>query len=52
MRQTKSMSQEYSIRWWRENGYRNPPQVDPVELQKLVSHGAMQKEHQISHRMS
>jgi hypothetical protein len=30
MRQTKSMSQEYSIRWWVANGYRRPPQIDPV----------------------
>jgi hypothetical protein len=31
MRQTKSMSPPYAIRWWRERGLR-PPQLDPLEF--------------------
>lgn len=31
MRQAKSMSQEYSVRWWKEN-YPVPPQIDPFEF--------------------
>jgi hypothetical protein len=34
MRQTKSMSQEYSMRWWKENGFRKPPIVDPIAFLK------------------
>lgn len=30
MRQTKSMSQEYSIRWWKKNGFVRPPVIDPL----------------------
>lgn len=32
MRQTKSMSQQYSLRWWKDNGYDKPPTVDPVKF--------------------
>lgn len=32
MRQTKSMSQQYSLRWWEKNGFKNPPKVDPVSF--------------------
>jgi SAM-dependent methyltransferase len=32
MRQTKSMSQQYSLRWWKKNGFTNPPKVDPAEF--------------------
>jgi 16S rRNA G966 N2-methylase RsmD len=31
MRQSKAMSQEYSIRWWHENDSR-PPEIDPIEF--------------------
>ncbi|HEX8342266.1 MAG TPA: DNA methyltransferase [Tepidisphaeraceae bacterium] len=31
MRQTKAMSPDYAINWWRERGMR-PPKVDPVEF--------------------
>jgi hypothetical protein len=31
MRQTKSMSPEYAVKWWKERGLR-PPKVDPVEF--------------------
>lgn len=34
MRQTKSMSQQYSMRWWRKNGYKSPPRVKPHEFLK------------------
>jgi hypothetical protein len=34
MRQTKSMSQEYSMRWWKEHGFRKPPMVDPIAFLK------------------
>jgi hypothetical protein len=34
MRQTKSMSQDYSIRWWKKNGFTKPPNVDPVAFLK------------------
>jgi hypothetical protein len=34
MRQTKSMSQEYSIRWWKEHGFTKPPNLDPVGFLK------------------
>jgi len=33
LRQTKAMSPQYAIRWWKEGGYR-PPQIDPVEFVK------------------
>lgn len=32
MRQTKAMAPAYSIKWWKKNGYRNPPAIDPVAL--------------------
>lgn len=32
MRQTKSMSQQYSLRWWKENGFNSPPKLDPVKF--------------------
>lgn len=32
MRRTKSMSMEYSIRWWIENGFAIPPQINPCEM--------------------
>jgi hypothetical protein len=37
MRQTKSMSPDYAVRWWQERGLA-PPEIDPVEfmLQKLT----------------
>jgi hypothetical protein len=31
LRQTKAMSPDYAVRWWRERGLR-PPEVDPVEF--------------------
>jgi hypothetical protein len=34
MRQTKSMSQEYSMRWWKEHGLTKPPTIDPVAFLK------------------
>jgi DNA methylase len=34
MRQTKSMSQEYSMRWWKEHDLTNPPILDPVAFLK------------------
>lgn len=33
MRQTKSMSPDYAIKWWQESGLQ-PPDVDPVEFMK------------------
>lgn len=30
MRQTKAMWPQYSMRWWKENGFAKPPTVDPV----------------------
>jgi hypothetical protein len=30
MRDTKAMSPDYSVRWWRKNGYSEPPEIDPV----------------------
>lgn len=30
MRDTKAMAPDYSIRWWRKNGYSHPPEIDPV----------------------
>jgi hypothetical protein len=36
MRQTKAMSPNYAVRWWKKRGYR-PPKIDPVEfLQKKM----------------
>jgi hypothetical protein len=31
MRQTKAMSPQYAIRWWKKRGLR-PPEIDPVEF--------------------
>lgn len=33
MRQTKSMSPPYAIRWWNEHGH-DPPEIEPVEFMK------------------
>ena len=33
MRQTKSLSPQYAVRWWKERGLK-PPDVDPVEFMK------------------
>ncbi|MYB09536.1 MAG: site-specific DNA-methyltransferase [Acidimicrobiia bacterium] len=30
MRHCRSMSPRYCVRWWNENGYGTPPEVDPV----------------------
>lgn len=30
MRMTKSMGYNYSIDWWKNNGYENPPNIDPI----------------------
>lgn len=36
MRQTKAMSPNYAVKWWKERGYR-PPKIDPGEfLQKKM----------------
>lgn len=32
MRMTKSMGMNYSIEWWKKNGYEKPPEINPVEL--------------------
>ena len=32
MRMTKSMGMNYSIKWWKENGFKNPPDINPVKL--------------------
>ena len=32
MKQTISMSPNYSLRWWYANGYSTPPKVDPVNF--------------------
>jgi len=32
MRQTKAMSPNYSIEWWKRNGYDVPPAINPVTL--------------------
>lgn len=34
MRQTKAMAPDYSVRWWRANGFDRPPNVDPAEFLK------------------
>lgn len=34
MRMTKAMGPNYSINWWKENGFATPPEVDPFELIK------------------
>ena len=33
LRQTKSMSPPYAIRWWKEHGH-EPPELDPLEFMK------------------
>ena len=33
MRQTKSLSPQYAVRWWDERGL-EPPDIDPVEFMK------------------
>jgi hypothetical protein len=30
MRQTKAMAPDYSIAWWRKEGFATPPEIDPV----------------------
>ncbi|NVJ98358.1 MAG: site-specific DNA-methyltransferase [Alphaproteobacteria bacterium] len=32
MRMTKAMGPDYSVRWWQENGFSSPPELDPREL--------------------
>jgi hypothetical protein len=32
MRQTKAMAPDYSIRWWQEHGFDQPPDMCPVEF--------------------
>lgn len=32
MRMTKSMGMNYSIEWWKKNGYSQAPEINPVEL--------------------
>lgn len=32
MRHCRSMSPRYCVRWWNENGYEKPPEVDPVSF--------------------
>lgn len=32
MRMTKSMGMNYSIKWWKENGFKTPPDINPVKL--------------------
>lgn len=32
MRRTKSMSKEYSIAWWINKGFSEPPQINPYEM--------------------
>ncbi|WP_419926214.1 DNA methyltransferase [Candidatus Poriferisocius sp.] len=32
MRHCRSMSPLYCVRWWNENGYETPPEVDPVSF--------------------
>ena len=32
MRQTKSMSPDYSVRWWKANGFHRPPKIDPASF--------------------
>lgn len=32
MRHSKAMAPKYSVRWWRANGYEDPPLIDPVQF--------------------
>jgi len=32
MRMTKSMGMNYSVEWWKKNGFSNPPQLNPYEF--------------------
>ncbi len=32
MRQTKAMAPDYSIKWWRENRFETPPDLDPASF--------------------
>lgn len=34
MRQTKAMWPQYSLRWWKANGFTKPPAIDPVAFLK------------------
>ena len=43
MRQTKAMSPQYSVQWWRERSMK-PPELDPVEFMLKKLHGDTLKE--------
>lgn len=32
MRMTKSMGMNYSIKWWKKNNFKTPPEINPFEL--------------------
>lgn len=32
MRMTKSMGMNYSIKWWKKNGFESPPSINPLEM--------------------
>ena len=32
MKMTKSMGVQYSINWWKNNGFENPPEINPYEF--------------------
>ena len=32
MRMTKSMGMNYSVKWWKKNGFINPPEINPYEF--------------------
>ncbi|WP_419910877.1 DNA methyltransferase [Candidatus Poriferisodalis sp.] len=32
MRHCRAMAPEYCVRWWNENGYETPPEVDPISF--------------------
>lgn len=32
MKMTKSLSKNYSIQWWKDNGLENPPKINPYEM--------------------
>ena len=32
MRQTKSMAPQYSINWWKNNGFKEPPEINPKDF--------------------
>ena len=43
MRQTKAMSPQYAIGWWKERGLQ-PPERDPIELMLKKVNGDMRKD--------